>query len=97
MPSGNQRRGWDFKLINYRGLFFGVLRPRIDPMGALLEAPVLESAELLIEQRGDDALAQALRRAEWCARAGDECGVALWRQVAEAILEQQSPGVMRLR
>jgi len=65
-------------------------------MGTSFDSAVLDAAELLIEQRGDDALAQALRRADWCAMAGDECGVALWRQVAEAVLEQQSPGGMRL-
>ena len=65
-------------------------------MGTSFDAPVLEAAEFLIEQRGNDALAQALRRADWCATAGDEYGVAIWRQVAEAILVQQSPGAMRL-
>ena len=61
-------------------------------MGVSFDQPVLEAAELLIEQRGCDALAQAIWRADWCARARDKCGVALWHQVAEAILEQQSPG-----
>lgn len=64
-------------------------------MGTSFDAAVLDAAELLIEQRGDDALAQALRRADWCATARDESGVALWRQVAEAVLELQSPRVMR--
>ena len=58
-------------------------------MGTSFDQPVLEAAELLIEHRGDDALAQALRRVDWCARAGDECGAAIWRQVASAIAELQ--------
>lgn len=65
-------------------------------MGTSFDTAVLEAAEFLIEQRADDALAQALWRADWCARAGDECGVALWRQVAKEIMEHQSPGAMRL-
>jgi hypothetical protein len=64
-------------------------------MGTSFDAPVLEAAEFLIEQRGDDALAQAFWRADWCVRAGDKCGVTIWRQVAEAILELQSPRGMR--
>jgi hypothetical protein len=83
MPSGS-------RTVRINGGLTGSWDRHSDPL-------VLEAAELLIEQRGDDALAQALRRADWCARARDKCGVAIWRQVAEAILDQQSPGVMRTR
>ncbi len=59
------------------------------------EIDIYRSANLLIEQHGDDASIHAAEEADACLEKGDLTGKAVWMRVIRAIkelLDQQPPG-----